>query len=108
MPSIADQLRPGGLLAQEILQAALDAACGGVGALTFSQAQNALAELAAGSLEITRRDSNVLTAALMPGSRQPLKTYDQGTLHYLVVLLQESQKEAFVQQYLQAKESEQT
>ncbi len=87
------------------MQASLDAACGESGALTLSQAQSAVSELAAGSLEMGLQDSNVLMAALMPGTSETSRKYDQSTIQYLVQLLQESQKEAFISQYLQANEN---
>ena len=89
---------------QAIIQASLDAACGDAKALTMGQAQAAIAELAAGSLEMTLRDTNVLIAALMPGRGEDRRSYDQLLLGYLVQLLQESQKEGFVRDFLQAQE----
>lgn len=89
---------------QAILQASLDAACGEAKALTIGQAQAAIAELAAGSLEMTLQDTNVLIAALMPGRGEDRRSYDQLLLGYLVQLLQESQKEGFVRDFLQAQD----
>ena len=90
---------------QAILQASLEAACGEARALSMGQAQAAIAELAAGSLEMTLRDTNVLTAALMPGRGEERRGYNQMLLDYLVELLRESQKEKFVHDYLQAQDA---
>ncbi|KAK9834631.1 hypothetical protein WJX74_006184 [Apatococcus lobatus] len=89
---------------EAILLASLDAACGEARALTLGQAQAAIAELAAGSLEMTLRDTTVLTAALMPGRGEERRSYNQMLLGYLVELLRESQKEGFVRDFLQAQD----